>query len=65
MENGFDFERLLGFNVEENDRSLRVDGDEKRFAQGEGVAGIEDGGGFRANRESTGKSFGREDAAFG
>ncbi|PYT83351.1 MAG: hypothetical protein DMG40_03475 [Acidobacteria bacterium] len=65
MEDGFHFKRLFGFYVEEDNGALRVHGDEKCFAHGESVAGIEKRGGFGAHGERASERFGREDTAFG
>ncbi len=65
MEYRLDFERLLGFHVQQNDGALRVHGHKKSFAHGEGVAGIKNGGGFRPHGNGSGQSFSREDSAFG
>ena len=64
VENGFDFERLLSFDIEEEDGALRVYGNEQRFAHGESIAGVENRGGFRAHCDRAGKSLGGENASF-
>ena len=65
MEDRFDFEGLLRFDVEDDDCALLVDGNEERFAHGESVAGVENGGGFGAHGECAGQRFRWENAAFG
>ena len=57
-EAGFDLERMFGFDVEEDDCAGFVHRDEQRFADREGVAGVGDGGGFRADADGARERFG-------
>src|SRR5256884_122330 len=65
MERGLDFERLLGFHIQNNDCALRVHRNEKSLAHGEGVAGVENGRGFRTHGERSGECFAGKNPAFG
>src|SRR2546429_7386942 len=65
MERGLDFERLLGFHIQNNDCALRVHRNEKSLAHREGVAGVENGRGFRTHGERSGECFAGKNPAFG
>ena len=65
MKHRFDLERLLGFDVQQDDGALGVHRHKKSLAHREGVAGIKNGGGFRAHGEDSRKRVGGENSAFG
>src|SRR5258706_6149320 len=53
MKNNLYVDRFGGVDVDQDDGTGLVDRDEEGFTNREGVAGIEDGAGFRAHRERT------------
>ncbi len=65
VEDSFDFEREFGFDIEGDEGAGLVDWNEKRFADGESVAGVDDGGGFGAHGDGACQSVGVEDAFTG
>ena len=58
----FDFERLLGFHIEQDDRARFFHRDKKGFAHGERVAAVDDGARFRPNNDRARQRFRWNDA---
>jgi hypothetical protein len=54
---GFNLKRLLGFHVEQNNRSGFMHWDEERFSHAKRVARVKDRGGFRMHGQSASQAF--------
>ena len=57
---GFNFQSLLGFDFELDDGAGFVDGREKCFPNLKIIAGVKDGGRFRADGDCASEGFGRQ-----
>ena len=62
---GFDFQREFCLYFERYDRAGLIDGNKKRFSHGKSIAGVNDGGGFRADDYGACERFRGQGAVFG
>ena len=65
MKTGLDLQRVLGFNLEQNHGSLLLHRNEESFSHRERVAGIENRGRFRPDRDRSRKRLRGQDSPFG